>query len=229
MLRAFPQHPYPSAASHTLPHRHPHPYPLCCAPQVLSVTYGEVPSDNGGVDKGSGFSLLISKNLRANDIGVVVTGAPYTNRNDGLVTNNGIVSSLKVPMKVDEVSGTHHTSNFSKLARCASRFPAVNVQLNDPIFRLLLFVYAQVDYVNSCPSSCVGKIIPAGAKMIASRMILRKYGIAGLVEVSSCHRHSSSKDARAQARFCHRPRCCCSYYRRVLMALSGCTCNAECE
>lgn len=79
------------------------------------MTYGEVPSDNGGVDKGSGFSLLISKSLRANDIGVVVTGAPYTNRNDGLVTNNGIVSSLKVPMKVDEVSGTPSHVYFTTL------------------------------------------------------------------------------------------------------------------
>ncbi len=38
--------------------------------------------------------------------------------------------------------------------------------------------------MNSCPSACVGKLIPTGAKMVASRMILRKYGIAGLVEVS---------------------------------------------
>ncbi len=95
----------PLAASIFLSPRPVHPrHP--CVPQVLSVTYGEVPSDNGGVDKGpTGFQLLLSKNLRANDIGVMVTGAPYTNRNDGLVTNNGIVSSLKVPMKVDEVSG----------------------------------------------------------------------------------------------------------------------------
>lgn len=100
------------------------------------MTYGEVPSDNGGVDKGSGFSLLISKSLRANDIGVVVTGAPYTNRNDGLVTNNGIVSSLKVPMKVDEVSKPHiiHLGASVAFDRCASLFSTINVQFIDFLF-----------------------------------------------------------------------------------------------
>lgn len=43
----------------------------------------------------------------------------------------------------------------------------------------------QVDYVNSCPVACLGKVMPPNAKMVASRMVMRKLGVSGLVEVST--------------------------------------------
>ena len=61
----------------------------------MQVTYDSVPE--GGVDSSSAFRMVVSPTLRPNDLGVLVTGAPYSTKHDGLV------SDLRIPKHVDEV------------------------------------------------------------------------------------------------------------------------------